>query len=768
MGSAVAHQGFGTVGNAHAGHPEHRNIVGAVADGDDLLERDPLAAHKLLEHGGFALSIEDGRQNAAGHYAVGDFQLVGVHVIDAEGLLQVTCKKREAAGENGGFVAEEPERADEAFRAVGEGNGVQQGVHAFGREAAQEGDAAREAFVEIQLAAHGSFGNAGDLIADACHFCQLVDHLRLNQGGIHVEGKEPAVTAEDALALEGDVDGKLLSGGEKVGAHGRLAQGFAADCQLHTGCCRGIAGGKLIGKAVDAIDIHLTGRQDGGDSRQVVSGDRPAQHRDDEVLPAPFTRPRLQRTGRNTGEMCVEIQLACALQELGFESRQPVFGRSFDEHTQRKRLMHDGLANIENADSVPRKDAGQFRGEAGVVVSGKVNEYGIAGSHLLPNIAQGKDAPIAAGEMFYSGFTLKITQIQVKTTSADYRVYVGRDLFSLLTRRIAMKSGRRILVLTSPEIWALWGRRFLAAFPASAQPTILFLPAGERFKRMEQVERLAGELAAAGADRSSLLVAFGGGIVGDLGGFLAAIYMRGIEYVQVPTTLLAQVDSSVGGKTGVNLVAGKNLIGSFHHPAAVFADLSVLQTLPERELRAGLFESVKAGIIRDADLFRFMERNAAKILARDPDALRRVISASIRMKAEVVGIDERESGLRMILNFGHTIGHAIEAVTHYRRLLHGEAIAWGMLAALRIGLERGTIADGQGARMEQTILAYGPLPPFRTSVEHLLGAAGRDKKNRAGTRRFVLPRGIGDAVVVEDVTDAEIAEAARWVLERAR
>lgn len=361
---------------------------------------------------------------------------------------------------------------------------------------------------------------------------------------------------------------------------------------------------------------------------------------------------------------------------------------------------------------------------------------------------------------------MKIARIPVRTASANYTVHVGRDLFPLVARQAAAKS--RVFVLTSPEIWSLWGGRLLAAFPQSTQPTALFLPAGERFKRLAQMERLAGELASSGADRSSLLIAFGGGIVGDLGGFLAAIYMRGIEYVQVPTTLLAQVDSSVGGKTGVNLVAGKNLIGSFHHPAAVFADIDVLQTLPERELRAGLFESIKAGIIRDAALFRFMEQQASPILTRDPAALSRVIAASIRMKAEVVGIDERESGLRMILNFGHTLGHAIEAATGYKRLLHGEAIAWGMLAALQIALARETVSAGQAARMEQTILAYGPLPPFRASVERLLEAAGRDKKNRAGTRRFVLPSGIGDAVVVDDVTDAELADAARWVLARAR
>jgi 3-dehydroquinate synthase len=352
-------------------------------------------------------------------------------------------------------------------------------------------------------------------------------------------------------------------------------------------------------------------------------------------------------------------------------------------------------------------------------------------------------------------------------------VYVGRNLFSRLAQTLRKAGIGHAAVLTSPEIWALWGEKFLAAFPESARPTVLFLPAGERWKRMTQVEKLADELARSGADRSSTLVTFGGGIVGDLGGFLAAIYMRGIDYFQVPTTLLAQVDSSVGGKTGANLAAGKNLIGSFHHPRAVFADLDVLQTLPDREFRAGLFESVKAGIIRDAALFRFMEKNAGKILARDPVALQRVIRDSIRMKAGVVALDERESGLRMILNFGHTLGHAIEAATHYRKLLHGEAVAWGMLAALQVALARGIIGaplidQAQAERMERTILAFGPLPPFRATAAQLLAAAGRDKKNRAGARRFVLPQGIGNALVVEDVTDEELTSAANWVLARAR
>ena len=364
-----------------------------------------------------------------------------------------------------------------------------------------------------------------------------------------------------------------------------------------------------------------------------------------------------------------------------------------------------------------------------------------------------------------------VRTIQVKTGSANYPVYVGRELLSSLGRRIPKITGRknqRIFVLTSPEIWSLWADAFLMSFPHDEAPTALFLQPGEEHKRLRNVERLAEQLAECHADRSSLLIAFGGGIVGDLGGFLAAIFMRGIDYVQVPTTLLAQVDSSVGGKTGVNLQSGKNLVGSFHHPLAVFADIDVLQTLPSRELRAGLFEGIKAGVIRDAKLFAFMERNVEAILACEPKAIEYVVAASVRMKAEVVGIDEMENGLRMILNYGHTLGHAIEAATRYKKLLHGEAVAWGMIAATRLGLARGTVTEAQACGIEKTIFEYGPLPPLRLPVERLLDAATRDKKNRSGIRRFILPSGIGNAVVVENVTDTELYSAAESMLRTAR
>lgn len=361
-----------------------------------------------------------------------------------------------------------------------------------------------------------------------------------------------------------------------------------------------------------------------------------------------------------------------------------------------------------------------------------------------------------------------VQTIRVDTPSARYDVVAGSGLIVDLAARIGRVIGRlprRVFVVTSPEIWALWGETFSSSF--TERPIVLFLPAGEKHKTMASAEKLLRQMIAAGGDRGSLLIAFGGGIVGDVGGFTAAIFMRGIPYVQVPTTFLSQVDSSVGGKTGVNLPEGKNLVGSFYHPRVVFADIGVLGTLPDRELRAGLMESVKAGFIRDRALVRFMEEHFSEILRRDPRTLEKVIAASIRMKAEVVNKDEREGGLRMILNFGHTLGHAIEQVTRYKALLHGEAVGWGMVAALYIAHRRRMISGKQAERMENLIYQYGPLPPLKLRPARLVAATSADKKNVGGLRRFVLLSGVGEAVVVEDVTSAELEAAAKFMLVRA-
>jgi 3-dehydroquinate synthase len=390
-----------------------------------------------------------------------------------------------------------------------------------------------------------------------------------------------------------------------------------------------------------------------------------------------------------------------------------------------------------------------------------------------------------------------VSTIRVTTPAATYDVLIDPGLLRTLyqrLRRLTPGKTPRLFVVTSPSIWALWHKVFLASFPAAQQPTVLFLPSGESYKRLSSVESLAQQLALAGADRDSILLAFGGGVIGDVTGFLAAIYMRGIRYVGLPTTLLAQVDSSLGGKTGVNLLAGKNLIGAFHHPLAVFSDIDLLATLPPAELRAGLQEVIKSGIIRDAKLFRYLEQNAYATLGNmgaphtgvsgelarrgghlasemwDFTALQKVVTASVRVKAEVVSQDEKESGLRMVLNFGHTIGHAIEAATRYRKLLHGEAVAWGSIAALHLSLNRARITPEEFARMANLILRYGPIPPFKiaatpqASAARLVALTSADKKKRSGRRAFVLATGIGRTEVAYDVTDPELLAATNAML----
>jgi len=363
--------------------------------------------------------------------------------------------------------------------------------------------------------------------------------------------------------------------------------------------------------------------------------------------------------------------------------------------------------------------------------------------------------------------------VTVRTPNVSYDVEIGTDLLASVGARVdallkgGLRTGKqRAFVASSPEILKLWGDELLGGFPVT--PAVLMVPSGESHKRIATVERLLEQLADAGADRDSVLVAFGGGVLGDMTGFLAAIYMRGIRYVQVPTTLLAQVDSSIGGKTGVNLAAGKNLAGAFHHPLAVYADVSTLATLPPDELRAGLQESIKAGIIRDARLFTLLKSERERILAGDPGILADVVAASVRVKADVVNADERESGLRMILNLGHTLGHAIEAATEYKQLLHGEAVAWGMLAAIRIAEVRGLIPTGDADRVQDLIRGYGPLKPFRAEAEQLVALTAKDKKNRSGARSFVLPTGIGSATIVRDVSERELLGAASEVVSEAR
>ncbi len=317
-----------------------------------------------------------------------------------------------------------------------------------------------------------------------------------------------------------------------------------------------------------------------------------------------------------------------------------------------------------------------------------------------------------------------------------------------------------VFVVTSPRIRKLWGGALTKSFgKAGRKLEILEMPDGERSKKLPQLEKLAAKLMKRGADRHSVILALGGGVVGDVAGFLASVFMRGVPVIQIPTTLLAQVDSAIGGKTGVNLASGKNLLGSFHQPLAVLVDPDVLATLPEREYRSGLFEAMKYGVIRNPAIFELMESNREALLACDGALLETLIAECIKVKADVVSADERESGERRILNFGHTLGHALEAETGYKKLLHGEAVGWGMIGAALIGYVMDRTDALTAQRIIAMVLAYGPLPKFKVQGRQILKRLLADKKTVGGAPHFVLATGIGKVEVVRDVPERIVLHA---------
>ena len=318
----------------------------------------------------------------------------------------------------------------------------------------------------------------------------------------------------------------------------------------------------------------------------------------------------------------------------------------------------------------------------------------------------------------------------------------------------------RVFVVTQAPVRKHWGGALRKSFSqAGRKVEIIQMPDGERSKTLSQLEKLASKLVSRGADRRSAILALGGGVVGDVAGFLASVFMRGIPVVQIPTTLLAQVDSAIGGKTGVNLKSGKNLLGTFYQPLAVLADPDVLATLPEREYRSGLFEAMKYGVIRNPAIFELMETNRDALLHRDGGLLETLITECIRVKADVVSADEREGGERRILNFGHTIGHALETETDYQQFLHGEAVGWGMIAATMIGTEM-RVTDSQTAqRIIGLVRAYAPLPRVEVNSEGIAKRLLSDKKTVGGVLHFVLPTEIGKVEVVNSVSTQAVIEA---------
>ena len=339
-----------------------------------------------------------------------------------------------------------------------------------------------------------------------------------------------------------------------------------------------------------------------------------------------------------------------------------------------------------------------------------------------------------------------MARIRIDSTRGKYAVVCSRGTVSRAPELIGEHSRRgEIFFLSSPRVWNYWGRKLTAKSRGQRSAIILF-DDSEPAKRLATVEKIARALVSLGADRDATLVAVGGGVVGDVAGFVAASYLRGVRLIHVPTTLVAQVDSAIGGKTGVNLPEGKNLVGAFYPPELVIADPDVLSTLPHRQYRAGLCEIIKYGVIADPALFRYLERHMLALLRQDRAALEYVIPRCIRIKAMVVGKDERESGLRQILNFGHTLGHALETATGYKKFLHGEAVGHGMIFATLLALAIGQLGVKDAARIIGLILSVGPLPPIPLlSNSELRSLVLSDKKVHAGEIGWVLPSAIGKA-----------------------
>ena len=351
-------------------------------------------------------------------------------------------------------------------------------------------------------------------------------------------------------------------------------------------------------------------------------------------------------------------------------------------------------------------------------------------------------------------------EIPVELGERSYPVTIGHGLAGSLHDLLRPLKGRRIALVSSRRIWKLHGRRVEASLKRLGTVSRVLVPDGERNKTLTTLAAVHDGLAAAGVGRDGLVVAFGGGMVGDVAGFAAATYMRGVMWVQVPTTLMAMVDSSVGGKVGVNHARAKNLIGAFHQPKAVVSDPTLLETLPLRQLRSGAYEVLKCGVIADRTLFDGLRGAPAGLVGWRGMDVENAVASACRIKAEIVEKDEREDGLRRVLNLGHTLGHALEAATAYRRFTHGEAVGWGIVGAAWIAKERGLLAEPECDGIASAVDHLGPrprvsdLPPAR-----ILAALRQDKKARDGKLTFVLPTSVGEVVIQPDVRPAEIRRA---------
>jgi len=353
-------------------------------------------------------------------------------------------------------------------------------------------------------------------------------------------------------------------------------------------------------------------------------------------------------------------------------------------------------------------------------------------------------------------------EIPVELGARRYTISIGHGALDLLPDLLGAFRGRPTVVVASRRVWGLHGKRVSRALAPLTRRAPILLPDGERYKSRATLNLLHDRFLEANLARDGLVIALGGGVVGDLTGFAAATYMRGLDWIGLPSTLLSMVDSSIGGKVGINHPLAKNLIGAFHQPRAVVADPTLLETLPGRQCQSGAYEALKCAVLGDRALFRALAQAPPALRNWDPIEMERAIAASCRIKAEIVERDERESGLRRVLNLGHTLGHALETVTAYRRFTHGEAVGWGLVGAATIAMRRGLLDEATTSAIVAAVDRLGPRPPLNGLPEAaILAALERDKKKQAGRVPFILPTAVGRVVVQLDVSSAEIRRALR-------
>lgn len=356
-------------------------------------------------------------------------------------------------------------------------------------------------------------------------------------------------------------------------------------------------------------------------------------------------------------------------------------------------------------------------------------------------------------------------RVNVDLDSRSYPIHIQRNSFKRWDLLLnPMVEGRRCLIISDSNVYALYADKIVETLAnAGAYIYASVFPAGEQSKNLDRLGKVYHKAASAGIGRDAVIIALGGGVTGDIAGFVAATWMRGIDFIQIPTSLLAMVDSSVGGKTGVDLPEGKNLVGAFWQPKSVLIDPDCLKTLPEREIICGLAEIIKYGVIADGRFFNLLEMNIEKIRNRDLDFYTDMITRSCQIKAEIVSADERESGMRALLNFGHTFGHAIEALSNFDGLSHGEAVAIGMMTAADLAVGCGLFSHADARRLEDLLCAVG-LPVYAEGgfdVDKIMQTLGLDKKNKNAKIRWVLPLSFGHAELFADIDENRMRDAIR-------